>query len=110
MSIDEKLGKILATQEHQSEQLRAVAEDIKRLTYDFQAQRETLDRNTQIVDEHQRRSTALEKEIRRIEDGLSEVQDHVTRVEGVGKFIRWCGYLAAAGTSIFGFLKLMGMK
>lgn len=99
--INEKLGKVLATQSFHTETLRTISEELK-------SQKETLTRNTQIVDEHQRRSTLLEQEVRRIEGGLGEVKDHVTRVEGVGRFIKWIGALSAALTSVGVLLKFLG--
>jgi len=72
-------------------------------------QNETLLRNTITVEEHHRRSLALEKQIARVETEIEPIKAHVQQLTGVGKFFRMVGYVAGAIAGTIGLVKLLSI-
>ena len=102
--IDEKLGKILATQEIHM----VMTKDLQK---EAASQREVLTRNTLTVEEHHKRSTMLEAELKRVEaeadKSIQEVRDHVIQVEGAGKLLTWIAKFCGLILTLAAIVKLI---
>lgn len=94
--------------QHVLKSLEDVERVLEKVTDKQAEQSEILTRNTITVEQHHRRSTLLEQEIKRMETDMAEVREHVQQVQGAGKLIRWIGFTASAIMGVLGLLKLMG--
>ena len=97
--LSEKQGVVLANQANQQKLLEKHNEMLEK-------QGEILIRNTAIVDEHQRRSTMLEAELRATKDEVDEISKHVEQVKGIGKLITWLGAIAAIIPLLYGIYQV----
>jgi hypothetical protein len=63
----------------------------------------TLVRNTTSLEEHMKRSDALEKLINAQSDAMRPVEDHVRHMQGAGKLIVWASVVLGIVAAIFKF-------
>lgn len=79
--------------------LRELKEDIRQLDGKFDNMQQVLVKNTTVLEEHERRSTASEKRITLLEDKVTDVQQAATRLKGffvyTGIILTTLGSLAA---------------
>jgi len=87
------------------EKINAVSDDIKEVKEKIYAIDLTLVKQEANIQEHMKRSDYLEKLYFEIEEELKPIQEHVSQVHGVAKFL---GVLGASITFILGVLKLIG--
>ncbi len=73
----------------------------------LEKQGEVLLRNTITVETHEKRSTALEKEIRRLDIDVEGIKTEVTSVKAVWKAAGWVvGILGTIGSALVGIYEL----
>lgn len=88
--------------------LEELSKSFDKLDEKQRVQNETLIRATLSLEEHIRRTELLEAQAASLKTEVHRIEEHVTRVEGVGKFVKWISYIAGACSSIYGLLKMIG--
>jgi len=89
-----------------SASLQDLKNDVKSLDSKFDGMHEVLIRNSVILTEHERRSTASEQRLTVVEDKLINSSKHFERVKG---FFLISGAILAALASLSGIVKLIMM-
>ena len=100
-------GKVIAVQERNTKSLDRQWESLEKIRAEQAVQNETLARNTSTLEEHHRRSLALEEQVKLLKAEVDPIKTHVHNLEGVGKFMRILGYSAGAITAVYGVFKLI---
>lgn len=65
----------------------------------------TLERNTVALEEHMRRTELAEENIELLRSDVREIERHVISVQGVAKFIAFCGVVAALVSAVLKLLQ-----
>ena len=98
--ISENQQKMIVVQESQEKLLEKHTETLEK-------QGEVLLRNTITVEEHHRRSLALEAQMEQLEKEVRHIENHVSQMEGVGNFFKVVGWVVGAILGIGGVLSLI---
>lgn len=81
--------------------LKELKDDIRQLDNKFDEMHQLLSKNTVVLDEHERRSTASERRLALLEDKYSTSEKKVERVKG---FFIYCGVILTTMATIVGIL------
>lgn len=73
----------------------------------LKSQAEILLRNTITVEQHERRSTMIENELKAFQEEMRPVKDHVQQLQGAGQLVRWIGYTIGSILAVIGLFSAL---
>lgn len=92
----DKLSEISASQREMNVILKTQGKTLEKHANLLELQQETLIRNTITVEEHHKRSIALENRQKELEAEIEPIRDHVISVQAVFKAMKWFGIFFGA--------------